>query len=300
MGTKIGAKIAHLAEPEDTKMLTKEQRRIKATHRGIPVKPTFSRKSAPPMANSVPNLVQLKKTLELSAEEAEQDVGAHTGHLFGHCFVDVVDVFKAAGNISIGKSADGKQNEQDRDQSLKERRAYKFSVFTGQRSHKEQYGDQGHINESCDSCRMKALFLLGRNFIQLGVSGALVFSKTRLDHMYRAPSNDKGAEEGGCDHEEPVTGCVYGKGGFWHERLDGIIGKALEQCVGSCYHQVRGKTGLGACVANHHTHNGVLAHAHVYNGGHGRDHHHGSVGSDVADGSDERYHIGNQGSRNVL
>ena len=36
MGTKIGAKIAHLAEPEDTKMLTKEQRRIKATHRGIP------------------------------------------------------------------------------------------------------------------------------------------------------------------------------------------------------------------------------------------------------------------------
>ena len=50
-------------------------------------------------------------------------------------------------------------------------------------------------NESCDSCRMKALFLLGRNFIQLGVSGALVFSKTRLDHMYRAPSNDKGAEE---------------------------------------------------------------------------------------------------------
>lgn len=61
MGTKIGAKIAHLAEPEDTKMLTKEQRRIKATHRGIPVKPTFSRKSAPPMANSVPNLVQLKR-----------------------------------------------------------------------------------------------------------------------------------------------------------------------------------------------------------------------------------------------
>ncbi len=170
----------------------------------------------------------------------------------------------------------------------------------GQRSHKEQYGDQGHINESCDSCRMKALFLLGRNFIQLGVSGALVFSKTRLDHVYRAPSNNKGAEEGGCDHEEPVTGCVYGKGGFWHERLDGIIGKALEQCVGSCYHQVRGKTGLGACVANHHTHNGVLAHAHVYNGGHGRDHHHGSVGSDVADGSDECYHIGNQGSRNVL
>ena len=30
MGTKIGAKIAHLAEPEDTKMLTKEQRRNKS------------------------------------------------------------------------------------------------------------------------------------------------------------------------------------------------------------------------------------------------------------------------------
>ena len=120
----------------------------------------------------------------------------------------------------MGESTWQKMCIRDRDQSLKERRAYKFSVFTGQRSHKEQYGDQGHINESCDSCRMKALFLLGRNFIQLGVSGALVFSKTRLDHVYRAPSNNKGAEEGGCDHEEPVTGCVYGKGGFWHERLD--------------------------------------------------------------------------------
>ena len=147
---------------------------------------------------------------------------------------------------------------------------------------------------------MKALFLLGRNFIQLGVSGALVFSKTRLDHMYRAPSNDKGAEEGGCDHEEPVTGCVYGKGGFGHKRLDGVVGEALEQSIGSSHHQVCGEAGLSACVANHHTYNRVLVHAHIYDGGHGRDHHHGGIGGDVADGADEGHHIGNQGCRNVL
>ena len=86
---------------------------------------------------------------------------------------------------------------------------------------------------------------------------------------------------------------------FWHERLDGIIGKALEQCVGSCYHRFAVKTGLGACVANHHTHNGVLAHAHTM----------AAMGGSppwqcrklmLPIGSDECYHIGNQGRRNVL
>ena len=41
IGTKIGAKIAHFAEPEDTKMFTNAQMMMKATHIGRPVKPTF-------------------------------------------------------------------------------------------------------------------------------------------------------------------------------------------------------------------------------------------------------------------
>ena len=47
IGTKIGAKIAHFAEPEDTKILTKAQRMMNATQSGMPVKPTASKKSAP-------------------------------------------------------------------------------------------------------------------------------------------------------------------------------------------------------------------------------------------------------------
>ena len=61
IGTKIGAKIAHLAEPEDTKILTNAKRIMKDTQSGIPVKPMFSKKSAPAIASRVPSFVQLNK-----------------------------------------------------------------------------------------------------------------------------------------------------------------------------------------------------------------------------------------------
>ena len=61
IGTKIGAKIAHLADPEDIKMLTRLVMIMKTTHMGSPVKPTVSRKSAPEMARRVPRWVQLKR-----------------------------------------------------------------------------------------------------------------------------------------------------------------------------------------------------------------------------------------------
>ena len=61
IGTKIGAKMAHLAEPLETKMLMRAVMRIKTTHMGSPVKPTVSRKSAPEMASRVPRWVQLKR-----------------------------------------------------------------------------------------------------------------------------------------------------------------------------------------------------------------------------------------------
>lgn len=39
IGTKIGAKIAHFAEPEDMKMFTQVTTKIKQMNNGIPVKP---------------------------------------------------------------------------------------------------------------------------------------------------------------------------------------------------------------------------------------------------------------------
>ena len=61
IGTKIGAKMAHLAEPEDMKILTRLVMMMKTTHMGSPVKPTVLRKSAPEMASRVPRWVQLKR-----------------------------------------------------------------------------------------------------------------------------------------------------------------------------------------------------------------------------------------------
>ena len=61
IGTKIGAKMAHLAEPLETKMLMRAVMRIKAMHMGRPVKPIPLRKSAPEIAMSVPRWVQLKR-----------------------------------------------------------------------------------------------------------------------------------------------------------------------------------------------------------------------------------------------
>ena len=39
IGTKIGAKIAHFAEPDDMKMFTHVTTRMKHTNNGIPVNP---------------------------------------------------------------------------------------------------------------------------------------------------------------------------------------------------------------------------------------------------------------------
>ena len=39
IGTKIGAKIAHFAEPDDMKMFTQVTMKIKQMNNGIPVKP---------------------------------------------------------------------------------------------------------------------------------------------------------------------------------------------------------------------------------------------------------------------
>lgn len=62
MGTKIGAKIAHLAEPEDTKNVDKGAEENKSnTQRNTCEADVLQEVSAARMANSVPNLVQLKR-----------------------------------------------------------------------------------------------------------------------------------------------------------------------------------------------------------------------------------------------
>lgn len=54
IGTKIGAMIAHFAESTAMKMLINAVKTIKLTRRGIPVKPTDSRKLAPDTEIIVP------------------------------------------------------------------------------------------------------------------------------------------------------------------------------------------------------------------------------------------------------
>ena len=54
---KIGARIAHFAEPEEMNRLITMQSRMKHTNRGIPVKPTLERAFAPEIASMVSSLV---------------------------------------------------------------------------------------------------------------------------------------------------------------------------------------------------------------------------------------------------
>ena len=131
------------------------------------------------------------------------------------------------------------------------------------------------------------------------VGAALVLAETGLDEPGADTADHEGAQKRGGDQEEPVAGHVDRERAVGDEALDGLVGQPLKQRVGAGNHQIGGKTGLSAGVAVDHADDGMLAHAHVDDGGHRRDHDHGGVGSDVADGAEERDHEGHQRGRNV-
>ena len=63
MGTNTGPRMAHLAEAEGMNKLVRATMTMKMRMRGMPVRPMFWMKSAPPMAMTVPMLVQLNRAL---------------------------------------------------------------------------------------------------------------------------------------------------------------------------------------------------------------------------------------------
>lgn len=102
MGTKIGAKIAHFAEPELKNTSTRVTRIMKPMHMGIPVKPMLSRKSAPAMADHGSQVGPGEQALELSAEETEAHVGTHGSHLLHNGLMDIHQSLKVSGGIAVG------------------------------------------------------------------------------------------------------------------------------------------------------------------------------------------------------
>ena len=60
----------------------------------------------------------VEETLELTAEEAEQNVGAHRGHLASHCFVHINNIFVCFGCVAKCKTAEREEAEEDRDHAL--------------------------------------------------------------------------------------------------------------------------------------------------------------------------------------
>ena len=113
-------------------------------------------------------------------------------------------------------------------------------------------------------------------------------------------ADDQRAEEGGSHHIEPVTGDIDGEGRIRHKALDGVVGQALQQRVGTGDDQVGGEAGLCARVASDHADDRVFADARVNDSSHRRNDDHRSIGSDVAVGADEGDQVRNDGGRNIL
>jgi len=70
MGTKMGARINHLAEPLIMKRFSVPQRRMKRSSRGIPPRLRASRASAPLTARMVVRLLVLKSWMNMDAGRA--------------------------------------------------------------------------------------------------------------------------------------------------------------------------------------------------------------------------------------
>ena len=246
----------------------------------------------------------VEQHVELSGEETEHDVAAHGRRLLDHAFVEVAAVLDRAGGITVHDARQREEEEQKRDHALEQRRSHEDARAVGgdlrQRAEEEAGDQQRNVSQRHPSGAAQAFFLMVAELFDLGVFGAaLVLAEAGLDEPGADAADDKRAEERGGDQEEPVAGHVDRERAVGDKAFDGLIGQPLKQGVGAGDHQVGGEPGLGAGVAVDHADDGMLAHAHVNDGGHRRDHDHGGVGSDVADGAEERDHEGHQSGRNV-
>ena len=153
-----------MAEPLETKMLMRAVMRIKAMHMGRPVKPIPLRKSAPEIAMSVPD-GPVEKSLELAAEKAENNVGAHAAHLLDHGFVDVLDRFKAARRDAIRDAGNTEEEKENRDETFEEQRSDEGMSVFGKNACKETDGEDGNIEHNGKTGTMKSFYFKGGHFL---------------------------------------------------------------------------------------------------------------------------------------
>ena len=246
--------------------------------------------------NDGAKLGPVEQCVELSADEAEHDVGSHVLHLVDHGLVDVLRGLELTGAESEDDTGDREEEEQDRDQALQQRRADERAAAVlsdlRQRSDKVADEDEDEVQERCDSGLAEAGLHLGIHLFQLrdldaGVNVRDVLAETLVNDRIADAADDDGAEEGGADHEEPVTGNVDVELALAQEAVQNGVRDALQQGVRSGDHQVRGESCLSTGVAVDHTDDRVLAGADVKNSCDRRNDDHCGIGCQVSDGTDE-------------
>ncbi len=233
-------------------------------------------------------LCPVEQRLELSAEETEQNVAAHCGHLARHCLVDINHVFEFSAHISVGQTAHEEEYEQDRDQSFQEIGTDQSSVLVGKRAGHKQYDDDQDIENRGNSGGAERFLFLRADFLHLLGGIARVCTKSRLDDLDGHKTDHDRTQKHGRHEEEPVAGDVHLEGAVRHESCDRLIGQALDQRVGAGDHEVGGCTGLCACVADDHADDRMFADAQVEKSGQRRNNDHRRIGGDVAERSDKR------------
>lgn len=107
----------------------------------------------------------VEKSLELTAEEAENNVGAHTAHLLDHSFIDILDGFEATRRDAIGDAGNTEEEEKNRNEAFEEQRTDEGVPVFGKNACKETDGKDGNIDYNGKTGTMKALYFKGCHFL---------------------------------------------------------------------------------------------------------------------------------------
>ena len=103
----------------------------------------------------------VEKSLELAAEKAENNVGAHAAHLLDHGFVDVLDRFKAARRDAIRDAGNTEEEKENRDETFEEQRSDEGMSVFGKNACKETDGEDGNIEHNGKTGTMKSFYFKG-------------------------------------------------------------------------------------------------------------------------------------------
>ena len=152
----------------------------------------------------------------------------------GHGLVHVPGALELLGVEAVDQTGDREEEEQNGDQVGQQGGLNQLTlalvVDQGQGAEEEADQDQSDVDQQSQTGQAQTLLLDSRNVLQLDLYGALghiILAEALIDHQVTHGADDDGAQEGGGDHEVPVTGGIHMIDTLAQEAVQHSVGDAL-------------------------------------------------------------------------